>query len=94
MLKDPGKATKAITIDGVVYTSNVHNVVHFISKHQTDRQETSLVDCSTNGGMAGEDMMVIVREKDMLQLMALMVILSKILLFAQWLHKSGLIKAP
>jgi len=28
MQKDPGKAKKTITIDGVVYTANVHNTVY------------------------------------------------------------------
>jgi len=33
MQKDPGKAKKTITIDGVVYVAKVHNVVYSISKH-------------------------------------------------------------
>jgi len=61
MQKDPGKAKKTITIDGVVYIAKVHNVVYSISKHQADKQETSLVDRGANGGMAGDDVMVIER---------------------------------
>jgi len=61
MQKDPGKAKKTITIDGVVYTANVHNVVYSISKYQADKQETSLVDRNANGSMAGRDVMVIER---------------------------------
>ena len=61
MQKDPGKAKKTITIDGIVYVAKVHNVVYSISKHQADKQETSLVDCGANGGMAGKDVMIIER---------------------------------
>ena len=67
MQKDPGKAKKTITIDGVVYIAKVHNVVYSISKHQADKQETSLVDHGANGGMACEDVMVLEREKYVLQ---------------------------
>ena len=49
MQKDPGKAKKTITVDGVVYVAKVHNVVYSISKHQADKQETSLVDRGANG---------------------------------------------
>jgi len=52
---------KSITIDGVVYTANVHNIIHSVSKHCVDKQETSLVDCRANGGMAGDDVMVVKR---------------------------------
>ena len=33
--------------------------MYSISKHYADKQETSLVDCGANGGMAGDDVMVI-----------------------------------
>ncbi len=63
MQKDPGKAKMTITIDGVVYTTNAHNVVYSISMHKADKQENSLVDCSANGGMAGDDVMVTKRRE-------------------------------
>jgi len=49
------KPKKSITIDGIVYTANVHNIEYLISKHCADKQETSLVDCGAKGGMAGDD---------------------------------------
>jgi len=53
------KPKKSITIDGVVYTANMHNIVYLISKHHADKQETSLIDYGANGGMAGDDVMVV-----------------------------------
>jgi len=55
------KTKKSITIDGVVYTANMHNIVYLISKHHADKQETSLVDHGANGSMAGDDVMVVER---------------------------------
>ncbi len=55
------KPKKSITIDGIVYTANTHNIVYSISKHHADKQETSLVDCGANGSMAGDDVMVVER---------------------------------
>jgi len=55
------KTKKSITIDGVVYTANMHNIVYLISKHHANKQETSLVDCGANGSMAGDDVMVVER---------------------------------
>ncbi len=55
------KPKKSITIDGIVYTANVHNIEYLISKHHADKQETSLVDHGANGGMAGDDVMVVER---------------------------------
>jgi len=55
------KPKKSITIDGVLYMANMHNIEYSISKHCADKQETSLVDCRANGGMAGDDVMVVER---------------------------------
>jgi len=54
-------AKKTIVVDGVTYTANVHNVVYNVSEHHANKQETSLVDRGANGGMAGEDVMVVER---------------------------------
>jgi len=53
MQKNPSKANKTITINGVVYTANVHNVVYFNRKHHADKQETLLVDCGANAWWYG-----------------------------------------
>jgi len=50
MQKNPSKAKKTITINGVIYTANVYNIVYSISKHHADKQETSLVDCQCQYG--------------------------------------------
>ena len=55
------KPKKSITIDGVVYTANMNNIEYLISKHRADKQKTSLVDRGANGGMAGDDVMVVER---------------------------------
>jgi len=54
---------KSITIDGIVYTANMHTIVYSISKHQANKQETSLIDHGAGGGMADEDVMVVEREE-------------------------------
>ncbi len=41
----------------------MHNAIYSIDKHYADKQETSLVDCGANGGMASDDVMVIERAK-------------------------------
>jgi len=61
MQHSANKPKKSITIDGIVYTANTHNIVYLISKHCANKQETSLVDCGANGGMAGDDVMVVER---------------------------------
>jgi len=55
------KPKKIITIDGIVYTANVHNIDYSISEHCANKKETSLVDCGANGRMAGDDVMVVER---------------------------------
>jgi len=57
--KDPGEYKKSITVNGAAYTSNVHDVIYFISKHHADKQETSFVDHGASRGMEGGDVMVV-----------------------------------
>jgi len=61
-IKQQYAAKKTMVIDGVKwYSANVHNVVYSVSEHHASRQETALVDRGANGGMAGEDVMVVER---------------------------------
>jgi len=51
-----------MVIDGVKwYSANIHNVTYNVSEHHASRQETALVDRGANGGIAGEDVMVVER---------------------------------
>ncbi len=61
MQSSANKPKKSITIDGVVYTAKMHNIIYSISKHHANKQETLLVDHGANRGMAGDDMMVVER---------------------------------
>jgi len=66
MLKNPGKAKKIVTIDGVIYITEVYNGAYFTSMHQVDKQGTPLVyGRGDNEGIARVDVMVTKKgEKD------------------------------
>ena len=50
---------KSIVVDGIQYIQKVHNVHYKTSQHQMGDSEDSLVDRGANGGLAGNDVLVI-----------------------------------